>query len=170
MECDKSSIESRLLRGGCLCGAIEYSVSDEFEYVGYCHCTDCQQFSGSFFNAFGGVSRRHFVVKRGLECISRFPKNEESSLCFCSRCGSSLFAEKRTKDVIHIRLGSLRDRQTLAPQFHAFVVDKSPWVEIRDGLPQFAQARTSNQSTATPTSDTPAAVQPQVRASGVPHL
>jgi hypothetical protein len=137
MQAPSSHPHIKILRGGCMCGAVAYSTSDDFKYAGYCHCTDCQQFSGSLFNAFGGVPRESFVVTKGQEHIKRFTKNEESILCFCAICGSSLFAEKPKKEMIHIRLGSLRDHQSLAPQFHAFVQDKAPWYEITDGLPQY---------------------------------
>jgi hypothetical protein len=122
---------------------VEYCTSDDFKYAGFCHCTDCQQFSGSLFNAFGGVPRQTFTVIRGQDSIARFAKNEDSILCFCSRCGSSLFADKPMMGMVHIRLGTLRDRQSLAPQFHAFVQDKAPWYQITDGLPQYAAQRKS---------------------------
>jgi len=131
----------KILRGGCLCGAVEYSTPDNFQYAGYCHCSDCQKFSGSLFNAFGGVPRPTFSVIRGAEHIRRYAKNEESILCFCANCGSSLFADKPRKNIVHIRLGSLLDRQSLAPQFHTFVSEKAPWYQITDGLPQFLTER-----------------------------
>ena len=127
----------KTLHGGCLCSAVEYCTPDDFKYAGYCHCADCQKFSGSLFNAFGGVPRQAFTVIRGAEHIKRFAKNADSLLCFCAICGSSLFADKPTKGMVHIRLGSLRDRPSLAPQFHQFVRDKAPWYQITDGLPQY---------------------------------
>lgn len=134
----------KTLRGACLCGAVEYSTPDDFRYAGYCHCTDCQQFSGSFFNAFGGVPRPTFVVTRGAEHVGKHAKNEESILCFCTKCGSSLYADKPKINMVHIRLGSLLDRQSLAPQYHAYVGEKAPWYRIADGLPQYEGARPQN--------------------------
>jgi len=134
---------STLLHGGCLCGAVAYTTPDDFRYAGYCHCTDCQQFSGSLFNAYGGVPRSTFVILRGAERIRRYAKNEESVLCFCGDCGSSLFADKLRMDMVHLRLGTLRDRQSLAPQHHVHVADKAPWYHITDGLPQYERGRTA---------------------------
>jgi hypothetical protein len=37
------------LNGGCLCGAVRYTANAEPEFVGLCHCTDCQKHTGSAF-------------------------------------------------------------------------------------------------------------------------
>jgi len=38
--------------GGCLCGAIRYTVKGEPYKSGLCHCTDCRQVTGSAFLAY----------------------------------------------------------------------------------------------------------------------
>ena len=38
--------------GGCLCGAVWYSVRGEPVYVGSCHCADCRKESGSAFTVY----------------------------------------------------------------------------------------------------------------------
>jgi hypothetical protein len=35
------------LNGGCLCGAVRYTTNAAPEFVGLCHCTDCQKHTGS---------------------------------------------------------------------------------------------------------------------------
>ena len=37
------------LNGGCLCGAVRYTSNSAPEWVGLCHCTDCQKHTGSAF-------------------------------------------------------------------------------------------------------------------------
>lgn len=37
------------LTGGCQCGFIRYCIHDEPRQLNVCHCTDCQQQSGSAF-------------------------------------------------------------------------------------------------------------------------
>ena len=49
------------LTGRCLCGAIEYSVPDRFQYPGYCHCSDCRKFSGSSFSVIGGIPTEDLI-------------------------------------------------------------------------------------------------------------
>ena len=38
--------------GGCLCGAVRYSVRGEPVHVGRCHCADCRKESGSAFTVY----------------------------------------------------------------------------------------------------------------------
>jgi hypothetical protein len=135
----------RTLRGGCLCGAVEYEIPDALRYAGYCHCSECRRFSGSAFSAFGGISKANFRVLKGAESIKHYAKNANTILGFCNVCGSSLYAEKRQREMINLRLGTLRDTPSLAPQAHAFVGSKAPWHEIRDDLVQFDGAPSPSQ-------------------------
>lgn len=125
------------LKGGCLCGAVGYTMPDAFVYAGYCHCSECRRFSGSLFSAFGGIPQTNFHLAKGKEKIKHYPKSNNSILIFCSICGSSLYAEKPQKSMVHVRLGTLFDIPTLKPQAHIFVGSKVPWYQIQDGLPQF---------------------------------
>jgi len=38
-----------------------------------------------------------------------------------------------------VRSGTLKDDPGLRPSYHAFTASKSPWVDIRDAMPQFAE-------------------------------
>jgi hypothetical protein len=125
------------LRGSCLCGAIQYEVPDNFLYAAYCHCSECRRFSGSAFSALGGLPVNQLQIKSGQDSIKYFRKTEESNMAFCERCGSSLFTEKTSKGLIHLRLGTLMDSPSLKPQAHVLVGSKAPWFEITDDLPQF---------------------------------
>lgn len=127
------------LKGGCLCGAIEYVIPDALQYAGYCHCSECRRFSGSIFSAFGGIPKSDFRVVKGIEHIKHYRKSEKTVLGFCSECGSSLYADKPQRGMVHLRLGSLHDTPSLTPQTHAFVGSKVPWYDIKDGLVQFDQ-------------------------------
>jgi len=37
------------LTGNCLCGAVSFEAEGDITMQGNCHCTDCQQISGSAF-------------------------------------------------------------------------------------------------------------------------
>lgn len=125
------------LRGHCLCGAVEYAVPDDFQYMGFCHCSECRRFSGSAFSALGGIPESSFRVLNGAENIVHYAKTEDTVLGFCRTCGSSLYARKPQRGMIHLRLGTLIDPPTLKPQAHVHVGSKAAWYEIRDGLPQY---------------------------------
>jgi hypothetical protein len=48
---------SGVLTGKCLCGAVRYSVQDEFKYALNCHCSNCRRATGSAFKPFAGIER-----------------------------------------------------------------------------------------------------------------
>ncbi len=127
----------KTLRGRCLCGAVEYQVPDALEYAGYCHCSECRRFSGSAFSAFGGIAEGNLRVVKGERHITSYRKSEDSLMCFCSVCGSSLFSRKLKTGMVHLRLGTLVDTPSMQPQAHLFTGSKASWYQIEDGLPRF---------------------------------
>lgn len=129
------------ISGRCLCGAVEYSVPDDFAYMGFCHCSECRRFSGSAFSAMGGIAVSSFRVVKGREDIAHYRKSEDTVLGFCRVCGSSLYAEKPQTGMIHLRLGTLDAAPSITPQFHSYVGAKVPWHHIGDALPQFEAGR-----------------------------
>lgn len=130
------------LSGRCLCGAVRYAVPDALHYAGYCHCSDCRRFSGSAFSAMGGLPLAQLRILEGAEHIARYVKSGQTVLCFCRNCGSSLYAEKPQRGMVHLRLGTLDEAPALAPQFHSYVASKAPWYAIEDDLPQHPAGRT----------------------------
>ncbi len=139
---DLSETAPHDLNGACLCGAVTYVIPDALRYAGYCHCQDCRRFSGSIFSAYGGVPAEDMRITAGDAEIRRFAKSDETIMVFCQNCGSSLFAEKPAIGMVHVRLGTLTDLPSLAPQVHAYVGSKVPWFEITDGLPEYALGST----------------------------
>src|SRR5215471_4827894 len=58
---------SRPLAGKCFCGAVQYSVADEFAYAANCHCSNCRRTTGSAFKPFAGIEREKMVLIRGRD-------------------------------------------------------------------------------------------------------
>ena len=128
----------KMLRGCCLCGAVQFRIPDALQYARYCHCSECRHFSGSAFSAFGGIPKADFELVRGADAIAHYAKSVDTVLGFCSVCGSSLYADKPQRGMLHLRLGSLLDAPSLRPQAHVYAATKAPWFDIHDGLPQYA--------------------------------
>lgn len=129
------------IAGRCLCSAVEYEVNDNFKYSGFCHGSDCRRFSGSASSAMAGIALEEFSLLKGEESLKRYIKSENTVLAFCGNCGSSLYAEKPKRGMIHLRLGTLNKAPSLRPQFHSFVASKAEWDGICDGLPQYEAGR-----------------------------
>lgn len=88
-----------------------------------------------------GIEADAFKVLQGDESIKRYIKSANTVLAFCDRCGSSLYAEKPKRGMLHLRLGTLDEAPTMRPQFHSYVGSKATWDTICDGLPQFEAGR-----------------------------
>lgn len=126
----------RVLNGRCLCGAVHFTVPDEFEYAAYCHCSACRRRSGSAFTAFGGIALTKITVVRGHESVLLSSEDPEGYNCFCGKCYSPLFAAVRDRQYAHVQLGSLTETPSLRPTHHIYVGSKSDWHDITDDLPQ----------------------------------
>jgi len=88
-----------------------------------------------------GIPLEEFSLLKGEESVKRYTKSENTVLVFCTNCGSSLYAEKPKRGMVHLRLGTLNEAPSLRPQFHSFVASKAEWDCICDGLPQFEAGR-----------------------------
>ena len=86
-------------RGGCLCGAIRYTVKGEPYKSGLCHCTDCRQVTGSAFLAYADWRPGQFEYT-GLVATFR-------GRSFCPVCGSRIFS--RNERQVEIYIGTLDD-------------------------------------------------------------
>jgi hypothetical protein len=125
--------DPRLLRGGCECGAVEYEVTDAFEYALICHCSNCRASSGSMFKPFGGIARDQLRLVSGQSTLLVWG-DADGNHTRCGICGSLLFSVVSPR--VHVAFGSLKDEPALKPTAHIFVGSKASWEEILDDLPQ----------------------------------
>ncbi|EGR0168494.1 GFA family protein [Vibrio alginolyticus] len=125
-----------VLKGSCLCGKVKLEVADEFKYMGNCHCSECRKFTGSDYSSAGGIALDKLLIIQGKEDIQTYQKSENTMLCFCRHCGSSLYS-KKNNGIVNIRLGILDDTPSHKPDFHIFVASKALWLEISDNVTQF---------------------------------
>jgi hypothetical protein len=126
----------RRLAGKCECGAVQYTVADEFLYAMNCHCSNCRAATGSAFKAMAGTEREKLEFTQGQDALL-IVGTEDANHTRCAACGSLLFSVVRDGAYAHVALGSLVDAPTLRPTKHIFVGSKAPWFEITDDLPQF---------------------------------
>lgn len=129
------------ISGGCLCGRVRYSASAEPIFVGVCHCTDCQKFSGSAFGAVIAVPRAAVTVSGTLKT---FTKNGDSgqpiSRQFCPECGSGILDEAALMPgVAMLNIGTLDDASWVKPAAQIYCDSAQPWVQLGGELQAFAK-------------------------------
>jgi hypothetical protein len=132
----------------CYCGAVHYTVADEFLYAANCHCSACRRATGSAFKSFAGIERAKLAVTRGENALL-IVGNATANDTRCKMCGSLLYSVVRDGAFAHVTMGTLVDDPTIRPTSHIFVGSKAPWFTIADGLPQYHEhAATAGPSTA----------------------
>jgi hypothetical protein len=125
-----------VLSGKCQCGAVQYTVADEFVYAANCHCSGCRAATGSAFKAFAGIEREKLEITKGQNDVLVVGEADGNDTR-CGVCGSFLFSVVRDGAFVHVAMGSLVDTPSIRPTEHIFVGSKAPWFEITDDLPQF---------------------------------
>jgi hypothetical protein len=124
--------EERTRTGGCLCGAVRYSVRGEPFHVGRCHCADCRKESGSTYTIYGQWPREAF------ESTGEVARYEGRG--FCPRCGSRLFDVY--DEGVEVRLGSLDDAPfELRPEAEVWIKRREPWLPEVEGAAQHRESR-----------------------------
>jgi hypothetical protein len=129
-------VQRRMLAGKCFCGAVQYTVADEFLYAANCHCSECRRTTGSAFKPFAGIEREKLTVTQGQDKILIYGE-EQGNDTHCKMCGSLLYSVVRDGAFVHVAMGTLVDGPTIRPTKHIFVGSKAPWFTITDGLPQY---------------------------------
>ena len=122
-----------LLTGGCLCGAVRYTVRQTMRFQSYvCHCTDCQTRSGSAFGIQLSVLTGDLEVSGALlkrEHVQ--PSGAVAGIYACEICLTRIYTDNdRRPGIANLRAGTLDNSQALAPATHLWVSSKLPWVVI----------------------------------------
>ena len=81
-----------MVEGGCLCGAIRYSISGEPVVQLYCYCSDCRKVSGTDGYAAYVVSRDDLTLEQGqpVGYSVTAKSGRTNTRNFCGSCGSRL--------------------------------------------------------------------------------
>lgn len=123
------SEQSSIVRTGqCFCGAVKFVVTGPPINVRACHCRDCQQLTGSAFFVRALFQKDHVRV---TGTVTEFASSEDLTRKFCPRCGSQIFAERKSRpDAIAIALGSFDQLDGIFPTEHVWVSDRQEWLPI----------------------------------------
>lgn len=128
--------------GGCLCGAVRYSVADgDAIFVGHCHCKDCQKASGAGKVTVLAVPEAMVTITGAMTSYeSKGDNGQPVTRQFCPTCGGQLFSRASTMPgVLMIKAGSLDDSAAVAPQMSVFAGSAAAWDQPAAGIPSFAK-------------------------------
>lgn len=118
------------LTGGCLCGAVQFSVRDDFKAFYQCHCKQCQQLTGSAFasNILTAPENIEWITGEGDITEYEHPARAYSK-SFCTVCGSALPFVNKTRTTLIVPAGSLNELPELQPQANMFRPEEACWLK-----------------------------------------
>jgi hypothetical protein len=126
------------LDGGCLCGAIRYTLQGPALFASQCCCKDCQKATGTGHTTIVGVHRDH--IKRGTPKTysSKGASGGDVVRHFCGDCGGRLYTSGTLPgEVVMVQAGSLDDPNRIYPESVIYVKDALAWDRFDDALPRF---------------------------------
>ena len=127
--------------GRCHCGYITFEAEIEPDKTLICHCTDCQTLSGSAFRVHAFTRQDAFRLLSGEPKI--YVKTAESGnrrpQAFCPDCGTHIYATAAGAGpkVYAIRVGSIRQRNEIAPQLQKWARSAQPWITDIEAMRKF---------------------------------
>lgn len=113
--------------GGCLCGAVRYSVAGPMRPVIACHCEQCRRSSGNYVTA-TSCDRRALTFTGQ---VTWYRSSDTARRGFCGVCGANLFWDGPGSN-ISIMAGTLDGQTGLSLAGHIFCADKGDYYEIGD--------------------------------------
>ena len=126
------------INGGCHCGALTYEAEIDPEGVTVCHCTDCQNMSGTAFRTVIRADQDKFSMLSGEPKI--YVKTAESgtarAMGFCENCGTQIYGTSvgEGPKIYGIRVGTVTQSERLAPKKQIWTRSAQPWLCEIDSL------------------------------------
>ena len=121
---------SKIKKGSCSCGEIQFMMEGDFDKFFLCHCKYCQKDTGSAFAANLFSSSASITWEKGREKVRVFKlKNTRHIRTFCSLCGSALPSIQNDGELIVVPAGCLDTDVQIVPNAHLFVSRKASWEE-----------------------------------------
>ncbi len=118
----------------CFCGAVRVEARGAPFAMGYCHCTDCRDWSAAPLNAFTLWSTGSVTIAEGAEHVDTYKKTERSHRKWCRRCGGHFFSDHPDAGFTDVYAAVLPDL-AFEPALHVHYGEAV--LPVRDGLPKY---------------------------------
>ena len=122
------------LTGGCLCGAIRYTIDAQVTGLRACHCKNCQKHSGTGGTVNAVVPTDKFRITQGTTKKyqdSATQSGRTLSRHFCAECGSSIYSQRNPDPgFVVVRAGSLDESSGMTITSDIWTATAPPWAHI----------------------------------------
>src|SRR5712692_7581591 len=125
------------VQGGCLCGAVRFTITLPTIFCGHCHCSMCRRNHGAAYVTWLAVPRSQLSIGAGSEQLTRYQSSAHGSRSFCRRWGSSLFCVlENLPDIVDIPLANMDGPIDRIPESLIYFDDRASWTMVADDLPR----------------------------------
>ena len=125
------------MRGKCLCGGVQFSLSGELPNLYQCHCSLCRKVTGSSANAAFRIDLVQLNWIEGEALVQKYESDTGFKSHFCSRRGSPLPNLTANDSAWWVPVGLLEAGEGLQVGAHLFVGSRAPWDAIADSGEHF---------------------------------
>lgn len=113
-----------MLKGTCLCGAVNLAVELEKQNVGACHCSMCRTWGGGPLLALESVRQ---VKIEGEAQVRYFSSSDWAERAFCSQCGTHLFYRLKNGNHYAVPVGLIDHGEAWTFDSQVFIDEKPGW-------------------------------------------
>ena len=125
------------ITGGCLCGAVRYTIEAEPLFIRHCWCRDCQ-----YIGAGGGTVNVFFPTEAVkiegalAEHASPAASGNLMHRRYCPSCGTPVFTQTEARlHFLGVRAGTLDDPEIAKPQMTIWTSSAPSWAAFEPGIP-----------------------------------
>lgn len=130
------------LDGGCVCGAIRYTVTAKPFAADYCHCRTCQRHTGAPVSAWMDFLTEQ-IEWHNKDELREYASTQDIRRGFCACCGSTLtFRSISHPRYLTLAITSLDDPAQFQPTYHIYTESQVPWLTIDDNCQRYSGSQT----------------------------
>jgi len=125
--------------GGCLCGAVRYTLTETSLSGGHCYCEACRRSGGSDHRSHATLPDGAISIQGALTYYERTADSgSKIRMGFCPRCGSPILSHNSSiPGMTFLSVSSLDDPEIFTPAMVVFT-KREPFWAVRDkDLPSF---------------------------------
>ncbi len=127
--------DKRVVRGGCLCGAVRFEIDLPSKWCAHCHCSMCRRAHGAGYVTWVGFESDHFNLKTGDHHLAWYESSTGARRGFCGTCGSTmLFESEHWPGETHVALACIHEPIDRKPRVNAFFDAHVDWMPIDESL------------------------------------
>lgn len=134
---------AQIQEGGCTCRYIRYRMTGKPLFVHCCHCRWCQRETGSAFVLNAMIEADRVQLLAGDVQTVDTPSNSGKGqrIARCPKCFVALWSHYAPAGdaLSFVRVGTLDNPDSQAPDVHIFTSTKQPWVQLPTAVPAFAE-------------------------------